>query len=70
MPASIEGDPRGFAAETKHVFGALAQRIERENNELYAAADALDGATPSTRDVTRAKVRKAVNAANADWREF
>jgi hypothetical protein len=69
LPASIEGDPHGFAAETKHVFGALAQRIERENNELYAAADALEAAPPSTRDHTRGRL-KAVNAAREDWREF
>jgi hypothetical protein len=72
LPAAIESDPRGFASETKHVFGALAQRIERENNELYAAADALDSATleATPRAQPRTKVRKAVNADDENWQEF
>jgi hypothetical protein len=41
IPQNIAADPAGFAAETKTVFGALGNRIQRENNELYEAADAL-----------------------------
>ena len=37
--AAIKSDPAGFANETRKVFGALAQRIERENAQLYPLAD-------------------------------
>ena len=37
--AAIRADFEGFAHETRKVFGALAKRIERENNELYPLAD-------------------------------
>jgi hypothetical protein len=36
---AIRADFDGFANETRKVFGALAKRIERENNELYPLAD-------------------------------
>ncbi len=39
--AKIQADPAGFKAETEGLFGALADRIGRENNELYRKADAL-----------------------------
>lgn len=37
----IQGDLDGFLAETKQVFAALAQRIERENNDLYPLAEKI-----------------------------
>ena len=37
--SAIKADPEGFGNETRKVFGALAKRIERENNELYPLAD-------------------------------
>lgn len=37
--SAIRADFDGFANETRKVFGALAKRIERENNELYPLAD-------------------------------
>ncbi len=37
----IGSDPAGFAKETQAVFGALARRIEREDNELYPLADQI-----------------------------
>ena len=37
--SAIRTDVEGFANETRKVFGALAKRIERENNELYPLAD-------------------------------
>jgi hypothetical protein len=37
--SAIKADPAAFSEETRKVFGALAKRIERENNELYPLAD-------------------------------
>lgn len=37
--SAIKSDPEGFAHETRKVFGALANRIQRENTELYPLAD-------------------------------
>ena len=37
--SAIRADVAGFTNETRKVFGALAKRIERENNELYPLAD-------------------------------
>jgi hemerythrin-like domain-containing protein len=37
----IQKNPRDFIEQTKGIFAALAQRIERENNELYRAVDEL-----------------------------
>lgn len=37
--AAIRADFDGFANDTRKVFGALAKRIERENNDLYPLAD-------------------------------
>jgi hypothetical protein len=77
---NIEADPRGFAAETKQVFAALALRIERENNELYAAADALDvdgrdsgaGEQPQPKRRRANPQRQAFKVANSNdnWQEF
>ncbi len=39
--SQIGSDPAGFAKETQTVFGALARRIEREDNELYPLADRI-----------------------------
>jgi hemerythrin-like domain-containing protein len=39
--SAIQADPSGFVQETKSLFDALATRIEKENNELYVAADKL-----------------------------
>jgi len=37
----IQKDPNAFIQQTKELFDALAKRINRENNELYKAADQL-----------------------------
>jgi hypothetical protein len=37
--SAIKADPAGFSKETHAVFGALTQRIARENRELYPLAD-------------------------------
>lgn len=38
---AIRGNATGFAAETKSLFSALGQRIQRENTELYPLLDKL-----------------------------
>jgi hypothetical protein len=40
--AALAADPPGFRAEAAAVFGALGQRIERENRQLYPLADAIE----------------------------
>lgn len=42
-PTAIRGNARIFIKETKEVIGILAERIKRENQELYAAADRSEG---------------------------
>lgn len=37
--SAIRSDPTGFSTETRTVFSALANRIARENSELYPLAD-------------------------------
>jgi hypothetical protein len=37
----IQADPQAFIAETKGIFKALADRIEREDNRLYKLVDDL-----------------------------
>lgn len=39
--SAIQNDVQGFISETNAIFAALAERIDKENNELYAAFDAL-----------------------------
>lgn len=39
--AHIAGDPEGFRVEANAVFRALHERIRRENQELYPAAERL-----------------------------
>ncbi len=39
----IKADPTGFVRDSKGIITALADRIKRENNELYAAADKVEG---------------------------
>lgn len=39
----IKADPAGFIRDTKGIIAALADRIKRENSELYAAADKIEG---------------------------
>jgi iron-sulfur cluster repair protein YtfE (RIC family) len=43
-PSAIQADPATFIAETKAVFDALGNRIDRENNELYVLADQQEAA--------------------------
>lgn len=43
-PSAIKTNAAEFVAETKNVLRILADRIKRENQELYAAADRLEGA--------------------------
>jgi len=38
-PTSIMSDPGKFITETKQILNVLSNRIKRENNELYTAAD-------------------------------
>lgn len=40
-PTSIKSDPVNFITETKQILNVLSDRIKRENNELYAAADQI-----------------------------
>ncbi len=40
-PGAIQKDPSTFVAETKSLFGALSNRIKKENNELYAYVDKM-----------------------------
>ena len=42
-PTAIKENARTFVKETKDVIGILADRIKRENQELYAAADRSEG---------------------------
>ena len=44
-PSVIKANPAGFVAETKHILQALGDRIKRENQQLYAAADRIAGKT-------------------------
>lgn len=43
----IAGDWPGFCGETTAVLDVLAMRIERENGELYPAAEKLDHVSPA-----------------------
>lgn len=36
---NIQKDPNGFITETKTLLGALSQRIDKENKELYEMID-------------------------------
>lgn len=38
-PTAIKANPQSFVKETKEVIKILADRIKRENQELYAVAD-------------------------------
>ncbi len=38
---AIEADPKGFVTDTRALFEALSDRIDRENNRLYPLADEL-----------------------------
>ena len=40
--ADIRRDPISFIEETKALFSALGERIEKENNELYRVLDELE----------------------------
>jgi hypothetical protein len=42
--SAIKANPAAFIDETRQVIKVLADRIDRENHELYAAADRLEGA--------------------------
>lgn len=42
-PSAIKTNPKDFVSETRAVLNILADRIKRENNELYAAADRIEG---------------------------
>lgn len=42
-PTAIKENASVFVKETKNVIGILAERIKRENQELYAAADRSEG---------------------------
>ena len=41
--AAIKAEPQAFIDQTNGVIAILADRIKRENQELYAAADRLEG---------------------------
>lgn len=40
-PGAIQAEPRRFIMETADIVTVLKQRVQRENLELYAAADAI-----------------------------
>jgi hypothetical protein len=40
---AIQANPTGFIAETEGILAALSIRISKEDNELYAMVDALEG---------------------------
>lgn len=42
-PSAIKANPDAFIKETKQVISILGNRIKRENQELYAAADRTEG---------------------------
>lgn len=42
-PSAIKRDPHAFIAETRKILSVLADRIRRENQELYATADQAEG---------------------------
>lgn len=42
-PSAIKSNPKGFIDETQNVLKVLADRIKRENQELYTAADKIEG---------------------------
>lgn len=44
-PSVIKENPQTFIKETKGIVSVLADRIKRENQELYATADRSEGAT-------------------------
>lgn len=44
-PTAIKSNATEFIAETRNVLRILADRIKRENQELYAAADKTEGRT-------------------------
>lgn len=39
-PAAIQAKPEAFVADTKAIYGALAERVRKENEELYPLVDA------------------------------
>lgn len=41
-PTAIQANPDGFVADTKGIYGALAERVRKENTELYPLVDALN----------------------------
>lgn len=42
-PSAIQRNAADFVNETRNVIRVLGDRIKRENNELYAAADRVEG---------------------------
>lgn len=42
-PSAIKAQPSQFIAETQQILKVLGDRIRRENQELYATADRLEG---------------------------
>ncbi len=42
-PSAIKAQPAQFIAETQQILKVLGDRIRRENQELYATADRLEG---------------------------
>src|SRR5271166_2407411 len=43
-PGAVTTDPKAFLGEWRHVKISLTARLDREENELYAAFDRLEGA--------------------------
>ena len=39
----IESDAQAFIDQTQNLFGALGQRVEKENDELYPLLDKAEG---------------------------
>ena len=40
-PSAIQQSPDAFITDTKNIFNALVERIEKENTELYPLLDKL-----------------------------
>jgi len=41
LAESIKKDPEGFCTQTKEIFKALADRVQREESQLYQLADQI-----------------------------
>lgn len=59
LPDAIAADWPGYCAATKGILGALAQRIEREDSELYPLASTVEAVDTAARGAAPAPVSVA-----------